>query len=44
MEMNLESVTVEDCIQMYEMKRQRTVISDGKVVGFCCEEHQEKVF
>lgn len=32
--MNLEKVTVQDCIDMYDLKNQETIINDGKVIGF----------
>lgn len=34
MEINYETITVQDCIEMLEMKNQTTVINDGNVVGF----------
>lgn len=32
--MNLDVVTVQDCIDMYNLKDHSTIINDGKVVGF----------
>lgn len=32
--MNKEKVTVQDCVEMQEMKNQSVVLNDGKVVGF----------
>lgn len=32
--MNLEEITIEDCIDMYEKKGKAVIINDGKVVGF----------
>lgn len=32
--MNLEVATVQDCIDMYNLKDQVTILNDGKVVGF----------
>lgn len=37
--MNLEKVTIQDCIDMYEMKGQTTVINDGKVINFVEKEN-----
>lgn len=31
---NMEVITVQDCIDMYEKKEMITLISDGKIVGF----------
>lgn len=36
--MNLENVTIQDCIDMYEKKDKAVVINDGKVIGFISEE------
>lgn len=33
-EMNLEVITVQDCIDMFDLKDQSTIINDGKVIGF----------
>lgn len=38
--MNLEMVTVGDCIDNFNMKGKVTVINDGKVIGF--EEGEQK--
>lgn len=35
--MNLETITIQDCLDMYGEKNQATVINDGKVVGFVAE-------
>lgn len=32
--MNMENITVQDCIDMYEKKGQATVINDGEVKDF----------
>ena len=32
--MNKEKVTVQDCVEMQEMKNQSVILNDGKVVGF----------
>lgn len=32
--MNLQTVTVGDCLDMYDKKGQSTIINDGKVIGF----------
>lgn len=32
--MNLEVITIQDCIDMYDKKGQSTIINDGKIVGF----------
>lgn len=32
--MNLQIVTIQDCIDMYQFKGQSTIINDGEVVGF----------
>jgi len=33
-EMTVESITIEDCIEMAEMKDFYVVLNDGRVVGF----------
>lgn len=35
--MNLEMITLQDCIEMCLYKGDRTVIGDGTVTGFCHE-------
>ena len=35
--MELENVTIQDCIDMYVMKGKVTIINDGKVEGFVSE-------
>lgn len=32
--MNMENITLEDCLENYERKGKTTIINDGKVVGF----------
>lgn len=32
--MNLDEVTIQDCIDMYHMKGQIAIIENGKVIGF----------
>lgn len=32
--MNLDAVTVQDCIDLYDLKGYATVINDGRVSGF----------
>lgn len=39
--MELNNVTVQDCIDMYRMKGMVTICNDGKVVGFEKEEERE---
>ncbi len=38
--MNLDAVTVQDCLDMYEKKRYEAVIADGKISYFV--EREEK--
>lgn len=38
--MNMEAITLQDCIDNYEMKGQAVVINDGQVLGF--EQVEEK--
>lgn len=38
--MNMEAITLQDCIDNYEKKDQATVINDGQVLGF--EQVEEK--
>lgn len=33
----LESATIEDCIEMYEIKGQAAIINDGKLLEFVYE-------
>lgn len=35
--MNLEAVTLQDCLDMYEKKGYATVIDDGKILCFIKE-------
>ena len=32
--MNMEEITLEDCMDNFEKKNKVTIINDGKVVGF----------
>lgn len=32
--MNLEVATIQDCIDMYDLKDQSVILNDGKVIGF----------
>ena len=34
LEINMELVTLEDCVCLYDKKNITTIIQDGKVVGF----------
>ena len=34
----LDNITIQDCIDMYNMKDMTAIINDGKVVGFKKEE------
>lgn len=38
---NLEAITIQDCIDMYTYKHKAVVINDGKVKGFIKEERNE---
>lgn len=38
--MNMETITLQDCIDNYEKKDQAAVINDGQVLGF--EQVEEK--
>lgn len=35
--MNLDAVTIQDCIEMHDFKGYSTIINDGKVSGFKAE-------
>ena len=35
--MNMELVTIEDCLDMFEKRGYATVANDGKVIGFVQE-------
>ena len=35
--MNLDVVTIQDCIDMYDLKEYSTPLNDGKVIGFKAE-------
>lgn len=37
MDINIEEITIEDCIEMFEKKGCSTIANDGKVVGFVQE-------
>ncbi len=39
--MNKEKVTVQDCVEMQEMKNQSVILNDGKVVGFELETNND---
>lgn len=32
--MNMESITIEDCLDMHYRKGKETIINDGKIIGF----------
>ena len=34
----LDNITIQDCVDMYKMKNMIAIINDGKVVGFKKEE------
>lgn len=33
-EINMDSITVGDCIELFERKNTRVIINDGKIIGF----------
>lgn len=37
--MNLEKVTIQDCIDMYDLKNQAVILNDGKAIGFTEKEN-----
>lgn len=39
--MNTNTVTIQDCLEMMNLKSMRTVINDGKVVDFIHEKSTE---
>ena len=39
--MELDNVTIQDCLDMYNIKGMITIINDGKVLGFKKEEEKE---
>ena len=41
--MNIEKITIQDCLDMYEKKRQAVILENGQVVGFAKEQESEKV-
>lgn len=38
--MNKDVITIEDCIDMFEMKNMSAIINDGHVIGFIDEEYK----
>lgn len=36
--MNMECVTLEDCVITYEVNHMAAIINDGHLIGFCYEE------
>lgn len=42
--MNMEAITLQDCIENYEMKGQAAIINDGQVLGFEQVEENESGF
>lgn len=41
-QVNFETITVQDCVDMYERKGATTIINDGSVAGFFFGEGEEK--
>lgn len=39
--MSLENITIQDCLDNYEMKGKVTIIENGQVVGFVKENEVE---
>ena len=37
-QINMDNITVGDCIELYECKNTRVIIRDGNVVGFIKED------
>ena len=33
-DINMDNITLADCIELYEYKNIRVVINDGKIIGF----------
>lgn len=33
-QINMDSITIGDCIELYECKNTRVIINDGKITGF----------
>lgn len=33
-EINMDNITIDDCIELFECKNTRIIISDGKIIGF----------
>lgn len=40
--MNLDVITLQDCMDLYKFRRRCTVINDGSVIGFTGEEVKEE--
>lgn len=36
--MNLEAITIQDCLDMYQKKNKAAIINDGEVIDFVSEE------
>lgn len=41
--MNMDNITLEDCIDMHYMKEYITLIENGRVIGFKKEGEQEEI-
>ncbi len=41
--MNVEVITVQDCIEMYERKNKAVILKDGRVAGFSYEKEDHHV-
>lgn len=39
---NLDAITIEDCLEMKQFKNRETIINDGKVVDIVYPEYTEK--
>ena len=39
---NVNEVTIQDCIDLYEMKNERVIINDGVIYGSVIEEWEER--
>ena len=39
---NLDAVTIQDCLDLYIMKNRYTVCNDGKIIGFVSDEETKK--
>lgn len=42
--MNLDSITLEDCIDMYFKKENTAIINDGRILGFESKGKQHSTF